>query len=258
MTNANDPSTARATCTHCQSPNAAGGKFCRSCGKPLLAGVAPDPGLAPVASVGDAGSMTLALDAATAFAYVAAAIQAAGGTVTAQAPPQSLQFQLGYRNYWITGWMPMMFDGRFDLQSIAPQTTRVDVALTAGMGSLLRLAAGIALAVVVLLMGLLQVPLVVAVVAMAASVVFTLWAVKSKGPAELRKQLAAALLARSPAPESAPVAAAAAAAAVPVAAPAGGGPGAIEQLQRLAELRKLGAITEVEFEAKKADLLARV
>jgi Flp pilus assembly protein TadB len=126
------------------------------------------------------------------------------------------------------------------------------------MGSLLRLAAGIALAVVVLLMGLLQVPLVVAVVAMAASVVFTLWAVKSKGPAELRKQLAAALLARSPAPESAPVAAAAAAAAVPVAAPAGGGPGAIEQLQRLAELRKLGAITEVEFEAKKADLLARV
>ncbi len=80
------------------------------------------------------------------------------------------------------------------------------------------------------------------------------------------REIAAAVRAASPAPaaapaDAAPVAAAPAAAAASPSTPAAPGPSADEvtnAIQRLAELRDSGAITPEEYEAKKAELLAKL
>lgn len=61
--------------------------------------------------------------------------------------------------------------------------------------------------------------------------------------------------AQEPAPQE-PAPQAAAAAPAPAAAPAGGGSSTIEQLKELGELKAQGILTEEEFAAQKAKLLA--
>ncbi len=236
------------TCGNCQTANLPGGKFCKGCGKPLAAGLLPPLTLAGGAPV----SFAVPFDAATAFNVLAAAVQSAGGQTVGQSPPQALFFQMPYKNLTVS-FTKLIFDGQASIQPSGPNSSQISLALkikSSSLGSL----AGLYVATLVLML-FMQMPVLIVMVLAAASVGYAFWTTNTQAPAALRGQIHAAIMMQGGAPNTTAV--------PPATPPPGAAQGAtsagpIEQIARLAELRKLGAISDAEFEAKKIELLARL
>lgn len=275
------------SCPRCQTANAPMARFCSLCGQTLQGGMAPPPqppqpppppppvNRGMFLGGGAPGTpFPYEADVPTAFAAATSAVQAAGGAVTWQAAPQSARFEMTKKDFMNTGGMKVRYDGEL---SIAPQGARQSLVrfnIKVNSGSLTPLILVNVVAVLILAMMSGPGGGFVLLVGLAAGG-WQLYNVSSKLPGELAEKVQRSLPAPPPlgaamggyAPQQA-----AYAPPPPVmngqmaggaghgggAAPAGGTSSAVEQLKQLAELRNVGAITPEEFEAKKAELLARL
>ena len=254
------------TCGHCQTANMAGGKFCKGCGKPLAASFVPPGGkppgfnsvIPPMTMAGGAPvSFAVPLDATNAFNVLAAAVQSSGGQMVGQSPPHALFFQMPYKNMLVS-FSKLIFDGQASVQPGGPNVSQISLALKIKSSSLGTLAGLYVASLVILLV--MQMPVLIVMIAAVAGGGYAFWTTNTQAPNALRAQIHAAIMMQSGAAN-------ASGAQVPPVQPATPPPGAtqtpsaegpIEQITRLAELRKLGAISDAEFEAKKTELLARL
>jgi hypothetical protein len=98
----NDASTSFKECPKCGTANLPIAKFCNHCGVSFEVEAAPSPHQPPRPSpqpypntaVTSENSVSLAMDAATAFAHATSVIQAAGGELNSISPPKKAKFRL--------------------------------------------------------------------------------------------------------------------------------------------------------------------
>lgn len=195
--------------------------------------------------------MPLNADAAGAYALAIQALQAAGANVEWQAPPQGARFELTRRDFMTTGGVKVRYNGELTIIQNGPRQSTARISLKLHSSSLSTV---IVIDVVcVLLLGYTAGILLLLGLGLTA---WQVWTLSTKVPQEMAGKLLMSIsngYAGAPAPEPAPLAV------TPQARPAAPASGNVmEQLRQLAELRSVGAVTNEEFEAKKAELLRRL
>jgi hypothetical protein len=245
-------------CANCATANPQGAQFCANCGAPFNAAPPPPPRppaipRAPLGAAPQAQAM-LAMDPAQAMNAALTAITASGATIQGQ-QPGLIQFEAIKKSFWSTLNIPLRYRGEVTIAPSGPGQSAVRVAAKLDWGS----AGGIiAINVIcILVLGWVLLPLLL--------VGLSLWTISSKFSREVAEAVSTRLSAGSaqaawtpppaPAPprpstrlnEPAPVLTPRAEAADPH-----------EGLRKLKELYDLGAVSEAEFAAKKAELLARL
>ncbi len=257
-------------CGNCQTTNAQGGKFCKGCGKLLAPGIVPPQFRQKIPSMAGGGAPVtfgLPMDAASAFSALSTSVQQSGGQLVGQTPPHALFFEVPYKNMMVS-FTKLAFDGQASIQPTGANASQISMSLKLKSSSLGSMAGVYVVTLIMLLV--MQMPVLIVLLVAIGSVGYAYWTLTSQAPGTLAGQIQSALAMHSgansfggaqaayseprtappppvnntPPPNSAPHAAA--------------GPSPIEQITRLAELRKLGAISDAEFEAKKTELLARV
>lgn len=211
------------------------------------------------------------------FSGAVGAVTAASGHITWQQPPSAAKFLIGYKNFWSTGGVVLKYDGDLSVQPASATDVAVRYTLKLQWNSYIPLGLTQILAVIVLAMTNYAVAA-FAFLLMIVGVGWTAWAASNSVPQKVLEQLLKNMHAGAtapaqaaapapqpprPAPQPAPVQQPAAAQPAPqpapAAAPAASDTAAIvEQIKQLAGLRDAGAITNDEFEAKKAELLSRI
>jgi Short C-terminal domain len=226
---------------------------------------------------------TLAGHAYEAFNTALGAVAAEGGQVTWQNPPQAARFSLPYKSFWYTLNMTVRYDGDFTITPVGNGQSTLNVGAKLDMGS----AGGYFIfqaivGVLLLFLWVFPIGLLLAALGMFGAY----WSISNFVPRRVLKGLMTKMGGQAgfaPPPAYVPPAAApyqppaappaytpppvsAAPPATPVAPPpapvttsGGADPAAImEQIKQLAALRDAGALTAEEFDAKKAELLARI
>ena len=238
-------------CASCNHVNLAGAKFCAQCGAPCAVAVAGSVA-ATAAPVPDGDALV-------------AAVERIGGQVAQRISTTQLTYRARYggagSNFAGSKFaVPMYFAGTLKLDgadgaasatsSIEPKSLAIQLGL---------------LSVAVVIMLLLPQSIVDNATAMFVVVVgaaVTLWMCLVHFPRKMRETLLASLATAKPQPQigadrpPAPPAPAPSPT-TPQSSMASRGDPLTDGLQRLAELKKLGALTDEEFTAKKAELLAR-
>lgn len=227
---------------------------------------------------GQSKQATFSGSAQDAYNQAIRAIQQSGGELHWQQAPQAAKFLLGYKNIWTTGGVVLKYDGDLQILPAGPGQTTARFGLKLQWNSALPLILLQALAVIVLAM---VNPYVMyfALVLVAISVGYTAWSASSGVPEKALEGIIKNLQGGGPAPAVQPQQSYAppptpqpqAHAPPPVASPVTPPPAPqpapaqadstatiVEQIKQLAGLRDAGAITVEEFEAKKAELLARI
>jgi len=248
-----------------------GAQFCGACGLRLGAGAGaqqtPLPPLPPIPQMPRSLSMgggptqhaTLNCEPADAFAQALRAITATGGQVSWQQAPTSARFMIGKKDFMNTGGFTIKYDGDLQVQKTGPGQTTARFSLKVNWGSYVPL--GASTVVVFLLMSYYFVAL--GLLFLIAILAYSAWAVSSQLPESLLQDIirnlqaggASAAPSQTPPPRSAPP---------PPPPPPSSAPtpndtaSIVEQIKQLAGLRDANAITNEEFEAKKAELLKRI
>lgn len=206
------------------------------------------------------------------------AISAAQGHVTWQQPPSAAKFLIGYKNFWTTGGVVLKYDGDLAVQPANASDVTARFSLKLQWNSYIPLGLTQVLAVIVLAMTNYAVAA-FAFLLMIVGVGWTAWAASNSVPQKVLELLLKNMHsgATAPAPQQARPAPQAAAQPAPQPSPAPQTPAPqaapapaqaaapstdtatiVEQIKQLAGLRDAGAITNEEFEAKKAELLSRI
>jgi hypothetical protein len=211
---------------------------------------------------------TVNADVATAFEQAVRAIEAAGGQVQWQAPPQSAQFYVRKKDMWNTGGTTVGYRGELSVTPVAPEQSRVGVRASVDWPSTVPLLIATVVAVFIFVLfspAFLPFLLLFWLLAVA----YTLWLVASKLPSDV----SAGILKRLPGGSAAPGRTGLGAwlpsgqgrmpsppppSPVAPAAPPAPAQNLVEQIKQLAGLREAGILTVEEFEAKKAELLKRL
>lgn len=277
-------------CPRCNGALAPGAQFCGACGSAIGAAAPPPqpqgyaPAMPQMANLargfsggGGGNTRQVNLSSAPMDAYAAAmrVIEGAGAEVHWAQAPQGAKFVLTRKSFWSTLGMPIKYDGDLQIAPHGPGQSTARLSLKIRWGS----AAGLMLsqAAVVLIGSMFNIYIAYyGLFFIAISLGITAWTVSSKVPEQALKQLgdqiaAGGGFAAPPAPQQPPAYGAppapaygAAPAPAPVAyqpapAPAGGDAAKImEQIKQLGALRDAGVLTPAEFDAKKAELLARL
>lgn len=154
----NNPAGAANTiCASCNSSNAAGARFCGSCGAPLQAGAAapppnmPPPPIAPQMppqmppmpqtpfggsrfSMGgmDVDSMmwNAPMPLQPSIEYAARVLSNSGGRVLAQLSPTAFQIEMPYKDFWTTAGMKVAYRGVLNFMPQGPQQTMLQARLS--------------------------------------------------------------------------------------------------------------------------------
>lgn len=276
---------AGATCAKCGTANPAGSKFCSSCGAPMGAGAPPPPPPPRPRPMPSPGQFAMGkvharqVSGAPGEVYdrVLAAVQSMGGEVRANHPGQMLSCVLKWKNLWITGGMGIAYDTDITVEPAGADMTTVRVSPKVDWSSTVMLfVVGLVLFVLVIMLNPLLM-MVFMLLAIAGSAL-TAWGLSSMGPKELAEKLFAQLpvtagvgfapAARpsAPTPTSPTPTSPTPTPSKPPSAPEKPAPAAaadeeedvMDRIAKLASLRDAGAITEAEFDAKKAELLARI
>jgi hypothetical protein len=270
-------------CPRCNGALAPGAQFCGACGSAV--GAAPPPQApaytppmpqTPAIARGFGGGggnfrqLTIAAGPAEAFNAAMRVIDGAGAETHWRQPPQGAKFVLTRKSVWTTLGMAIKYDGDLQLapagagQSSARLSLKVRWASAAGL-----LLTQVAMVVIASMFNLYIAYYSLIIIGLSLGI--TAWTVSSRLPEQALKELgdqivaqadpSASALGRAPAaPMQQPPAYGAAPVAPPQAAPA---PSAnteaiMEQIRQLGALRDAGVLTPPEFEAKKAELLARL
>lgn len=259
--------TAATACAKCAAPNPAGAAFCANCGAPFTASPPPMPPpvipRAPMPAGGSQAQATLAMDAQQAFATAVNAVAAAGGQMVGQQPPMAIQFNASKKSFWGTMNIPCRYRGEVTLAPAGPRQTAARVSVKIDWSG----SSGfIALNLVVLLFtGFLIIPL--------AIVGFSLWSVSSKWSRDIAEAVAAQMPAMGAAPAWSPQPQAYTPTPQPPRPPvtppappkAAAGPAAapsetevVDRLRKLKELLDQGVLDQAEYDAKRAELVAKL
>ena len=251
---------------------------------------APRPAAFGAAAGGPVGQGQVSLEPPEAFAAALQAIAASGGQLTWQSAPNAARFNMVKKSFLTTGGLAVNYAGDLQVQRTGPSQSTVAMSLKINWNNYIPIALTSVIAMVLFLMwnpgfGMLMILL------MGASIGYSAWQLSSQVPELFLRTILGHLnvspigapagapaavsplqgapptpvtvlpgAAPAPAPP-APQAPPAPAAAAPPAAPAEAEESATEimdQIRQLAELRDAGAITAQDFEAKKAELLARI
>lgn len=270
-------------CPKCGNPNPIGAKFCSSCRAAL--GVATPPpgpavpppqrpaaGLAGMVGAGTGKSETrqLQADAGAVFEHLANGLRNRGGQVQ-QEMPQQLNIKVPYKSFWLTLGTVIQVDTVLQVVPTAAGQCQATLTTKTDGSSLNNVWTWFAVSFTVLLfLNLYIFPIIV--VLGAVSAFFNHRQLNSQPGAKITEELFAdlnsnlsSLSARAeqptqPAPgptpqrESQP----APQASTPASDAEAEQEEVFERLAKLAKLREMGAVTEEEFEAKKAELLKRI
>jgi len=222
---------------------------------------------------GQSKQATFAGTVQDAYAQATRAIGATSGEIVWQNPPQAAKFLLSRKNIWTTGGVALKYDGDLTVQQLAPGQVTARFALKLQWNSAIPLFVLQVLAVIVAAMinpYFMYFALILIIVSIAA----TAWNASSGVPDKALDDIIRNLQTGAPAPGFSPVypngyqapppqpvmqqPAPPTPAPQPAAAPSGDTAAIVEQIKQLAALRDAGALTPAEFEAKKAELLARI
>ena len=228
---------------------------------------------------GSQGQTQLALGPDAAFQAALQAIGAAGGQVVAQDPPRAARFRMVRKSALATFGIGVVYDGDLTLQPLGPGQVNVAVSLKINWSTVypIMLIGGVfALMTLIFPYGL----GILGVLLIGLATAYTCWQLSSQTAEGFIRQILTNLGGTPvapaapvyvapppppPAPTPAPTPPPAAAPPPVVAAPPPVPPHEeddpdeiMDQIKRLAELRDAGALTSAEFDAKKAELLARI
>lgn len=202
-------------------------------------------------------TVSVDLDAPNTYARAMSAIQVLGGQVKTQSPPQNAQFSYVLKNIWTTGGMSIKFDGSVNVQPVSNKQSRLTANVKVDSSSAtpyyLTLA-GLGLFSLVFGVGGL-----LFLLCFLVSAIYSYTQFNTKTPEELCKKIVDALPVANttytpPPMDAGPIP-------TPDQGPAAANEGTLDipgQIKKLAELRDIGALTAVEFDAKKAELLKRL
>jgi len=285
---------AQTACPRCNGALAPGAQFCGACGSPI--GAAPPPPQAPYTpppqmpqmpqmpamarSFGGGGNskqINLSASAPEAFNTAMRVLEGAGAEVHWRQPPQGAKFLLTRKSFWSTMGAAIKYDGDLNVASAGPGQSSARLSLKLRWGS----AAGLLLgqAALVLVGSMFNIYLAYyGLFFIAISVGITAWTLSSSVPEKALKELSDQIAAGGggfaapaqpqppaygapSAPQPAPAYGAPPVAPVaPAPAPAQADETAkiMEQIRQLGALRDAGVLSVAEFDAKKAELLARI
>lgn len=232
---------------------------------------------------GNTKQVNVAATAPDAFNTAMNILQGAEADVHWSQPPQAAKFVLTRKSFWSTGGMPIKYDGDLQVSPVGPGQSSVRLSLKVRWGSAGGLMIGIVGFVVI---GAMFNPWIMysSLLLIAVCLGTTAWTVGSSLPEKALKELtdkiamgggAVQAPVYTPAPQPQAYAAPPAhppaygaptpPAAAPTPTPAPAAPAAMddsakimEQIKQLGTLRDAGVLTPAEFEAKKAELLARL
>ncbi|MCR9279368.1 MAG: SHOCT domain-containing protein [Pseudomonadaceae bacterium] len=266
------------TCPKCQSSNPVGAKFCSSCRNPLKAapGPGPTPPPPPPPRPGPGGMLgglngktankQFSGDPDTIYAHLANEIHSTeGAEVQQQVPPQQISAKMPFKSLGTTIGQVIKVDTIIAVTPVSPGQCQVSItsktdASTTGSVWAYSLAIWF---LIVFLWGFAPFMIIVALAACG----FGWWTLQSSPGEKISKGLFDMLAKNagvaaptpnatpSPSPQQAPPAQPQAA---PPPSPAASEDEIFDRIRKLAELKEAGAITEADFEAKKADLLERL
>lgn len=236
---------------------------------------------------GNSKQINLAAAAPDAFNAAMRVLQGAGAEVQWSQPPQGAKFVLPRKSFWSTLGSTVKFDGDMQVSPAGPGQSSARLSLKLRWGSATPLLLSQVAVVVVAAMFNLYIAY-YAIIIIALSVGISAWTVSSSFPEKILKELSDQIMAQAgggapvqpyaptPQPKAyaappahppaygaqpTPMPAAPAAAPMPPpAAPAAMDESAkiMEQIKQLGTLRDAGVLTPAEFDAKKAELLARL
>lgn len=266
-----EPGSGGAVCPRCNASNRPGAQFCGSCGGSL--GLQPPPPPPPPpprvltrTSGGTDQQIALAVDQNEAFDRSLQALQAAGCEVQWQGRPNDIKFGFVKKSAWSTFGFPVSYSGDLSVARTAPRESLVRYNIKVNWNTAWPVFIS-SLVVLVLLMMMnpyyMAFGLLLLIVALGGSAWTLAGSIPQKTSAVIQAQLKAGGLAQgyAPSPQPAPPQPPPRVDPAPppeAARPAAGGDAVFDQIKKLAELRDMGAITAADFEAKKADLLARL
>lgn len=209
-----------------------------------------------------AGQVTVNADQRTAFDIAVQAIRTVGGEVQAQTAPHTVNFTMTKRGFFATGGLKARYSGELVLSPAgSPRQSALRAVLKLQPSSFTH---QIALAGFTALIGVLMFGGMIGLLLGAGSGAWNLWNSSSNVPRELTDKLLTAI-------SQAPIPAASVAAPPAQVAPQSGvgtqggvatadqaSASVMDQLKQLVELHTVGALTNEEFDGKKAELLARL
>lgn len=240
---------------------------------------------------------TINADLTSAYGIAMQTLQGAGAQVQWQSPPQTIKFVISKRDFWVTNWLRVRFDGDVTIAPVGTRQASVTVscrpqslAPLIGVGA----AATIAAAFLSVMYGLFMIVVIIG----AVGVAFQVFTVNGRMPRDIAQGLVLSMQQRSggipvasaaayaPAPQYAqpqyvpppppfapppppppapfaptappPPVVAAPPPPPPASPPAANAASIVDQMRQLTALRDMGALSVEEFEAKKAELLRRL
>jgi len=271
-----EPGSGGPACPKCNAPNRPGAQFCAACGASM--GLQPPPPPPPPpprvpmrTSGGTEQQVLLAVDQNEAYDRALQALQAAGCELQWQNRPSDIRFGFVRKSAWSTFGFPVSYSGDLAVVRNGPRESQVRFGIKVNWNT----AWPVFLASVVVLVLLMMMnpyyasfALLLLIVALGGSAWTLTSSIPQKASATILAQLKAGGVAQgyAPSPQPArpqppppqPSPQVDPAPPPPEAARPAGGDAVFDQIKKLAELRDMGAITAADFEAKKADLLARL
>lgn len=266
------------TCPKCQSANPVGAKFCSSCRNPLKAGPTPNPSPPPPpprpgpgGMLGGIGGKTTSKqfsgDPDTIYAHLANEIHNTDGAeVQQQVPPQQISVKMPFKSLGTTIGQVIKVDTIVQVSPVSPGQCQVNITAktdASSTSSVWAYTLGIWF-LIVFLWGFAPFMIIVALAACG----FGWWSMQSSPGDKISKGLFDMLAKNAgvaaPGPAAGPVPPLAAA--PPPAEPQTAAPKPpqanedeiFDRIRKLAELKEAGAISEADFETKKAELLERL
>ncbi|MFK7912277.1 MAG: SHOCT domain-containing protein [Pseudomonadales bacterium] len=285
-------------CPNCNGANPVGAKFCSACRATLGTAAPgpspmapppppppPRPGIGGMMGQmgGKAVTRQITGDAGAVYAELASYVRGLPSTeIQQEAPPQQLTAHVAYKDFVATGGIVIAIDTSITVAPTSPGQCQVSVTTKTDMSSTNKIwIYNLFFAVC----GLFLLPFVlpVSLIVIAIALVISFWMISTMPGQNVSNQMFEHLRKVAPkltANSSAGATAAAAAATVSASSPPSSPPNSpssnstaeskpaatagtdedevFARLKKLAELRDAGAISDEDFEAKKADLLARI
>ncbi|RMF24330.1 MAG: hypothetical protein D6760_03530, partial [Deltaproteobacteria bacterium] len=216
------------------------------------------------------GRAQVGLPVGAAFEQTLSAIQAAGGVIEWNAPPNSAKFRLNKRDFWNTGGTTVKYSGDVRVSAAGPQASLVDISMQVDWGSMVPIMASAILGAIVFSWMMPVYGSMLILLALMMAVLYA-WQFASKFPTDttekiLKKLPRADAVSQAGSPAAATPAYASGGASNNQAATAtstpadssstqAGSANIADRIKQLASLREAGAITQEEYDAKKAELL---
>lgn len=263
------------TCPKCQSANPAGSKFCSSCRNPLKAAPGPNPAPPPPPPPrpgpggmlgglnGKTANKQFNGDVDTIYAHLANEIHnTESAEVQQQVPPQQISAKMPFKSLAVTIGQVIRVDTIIQVTPVSPGQCQVNITTktdSSSTNSVWAYSIGIWF-LILLFWGFAPLFLIVAVAANG----FGWWTLQSAPGDKISKGLFemlaknAGVAAPSPAGAQTPPPSPAQPQAEAPKPPPANEDEIFDRIRKLAELKEAGAITEADFEAKKAQLLERL